>query len=78
MRPGKPVALPVFDERLLALYERLARAEYDLAQLQAFCRLLTAICRIGLRMTWSCRRRRPQPGPGRDHMRLVRWVELRR
>jgi hypothetical protein len=44
---------PVFDERLLKLYERLARAGYDQNQLQAFCRLLTAICRVGLRMTWD-------------------------
>jgi hypothetical protein len=43
----------VFDERLLDLYERLARSGYDQDQLQAFCRLLTAICRIGLRMTWD-------------------------
>jgi hypothetical protein len=44
---------PVFDERLLALYERLAAAGYQHHQLQAFCRLLTAICRVGLRMTWD-------------------------
>jgi hypothetical protein len=44
---------PVFDERLLTLYESLHRARYDEAQLQAFCRLFTAICRIGLRMTWN-------------------------
>ena len=44
---------PVFDERLLSLYERLARSGYDQGQLQAFRRLLTAICRIGLRMTWD-------------------------
>jgi hypothetical protein len=42
---------PVFDERLLALYERLREADYDEAHLQAFCRLFTAICRAGLRMT---------------------------
>ncbi len=44
---------PVFDERLLALYEQLHRAGYDEDHLQAFCRLFTAICRIGLRMTWD-------------------------
>lgn len=44
---------PVFDERLLGLYERLARSGYDQSQLQAFSRLLTAICRVGLRMTWD-------------------------
>jgi hypothetical protein len=43
----------VFDERLLAMYERLAAAGYEHHQLQAFCRLLTAICRVGLRMTWD-------------------------
>jgi hypothetical protein len=43
----------VFDERLLALYERLAAAGYEHHQLQAFSRLLTAICRVGLRMTWD-------------------------
>ncbi|SNR86171.1 hypothetical protein [Blastococcus mobilis] len=48
----------VFDERLLDLYERLARSGYDQDQLQAFCRLLTAICRIGLRMTWDKEYRR--------------------
>jgi hypothetical protein len=48
----------VFDERLLGLYERLARSGYDQDQLQAFCRLLTAICRIGLRMTWDKEYRR--------------------
>ena len=35
----------VFDERLLALYGRLAKAEYDDKQLQVFCRLMTSICR---------------------------------
>lgn len=44
---------PVFDERLLALYERLHGARYDEEHLQAFCRLFTAVCRIGLRMTWD-------------------------
>ena len=44
---------PVFDERLLALYERLHGAGYDEEHLQAFCRLFTAVCRIGLRMTWD-------------------------
>ncbi|BAJ32532.1 hypothetical protein KSE_67740 [Kitasatospora setae KM-6054] len=44
---------PVFDERLLALYERLHESGYDEDHLQAFCRLFTAICRIGLRMTWN-------------------------
>ncbi|MGW5216169.1 hypothetical protein ACWEQO_34465 [Streptomyces sp. NPDC004051] len=44
---------PVFDERLLALYENLHRAGYDEDQLQAFCRIFTAICRTGLTMTWN-------------------------
>jgi len=46
-------SFPVFDERLLALYERLHGAGYDEDQLQAFCRLFTAICRTGLTMTWN-------------------------
>lgn len=46
---------PVFDERLLALYEQLRGARYDEGQLQAFCRLFTAICRAGLKITWDPR-----------------------
>ncbi|GDY33921.1 hypothetical protein [Gandjariella thermophila] len=49
---------PVFDERLLSYYEQLTRAGYDADQLQAFCRLLTAICRVSLRMTWEKKYRR--------------------
>jgi len=49
---------PVFDERLLGMYDRLARAGYEDDQLQAFCRLLTSVCRAGLRMTWDKRYRR--------------------
>lgn len=49
---------PVFDERLLALYESLHRADYDQDQLQAFCRLFTSVCRAGLRMTWNMQYRR--------------------
>ena len=44
---------PVFDERLLALYDSLTAAGYDEDQLQAFCRLFTAICRAGLTLTWE-------------------------
>jgi hypothetical protein len=44
---------PVFDERLLALYDSLTTAGYDEHQLQAFCRLFTAICRAGLAITWE-------------------------
>ena len=46
---------PVFDERLLALYEQLHGAGYDEAQLQAFCRLFTTICRVGLKIMWDPR-----------------------
>lgn len=49
---------PVFDERLLRLYDALTRVGYDADQLQAFCRLLTSICRVGLRMTWDKKYRR--------------------
>jgi hypothetical protein len=49
---------PVFDERLLGLYGALTRAGYDADQLQAFCRLLTSTCRVGLRMTWDKRYQR--------------------
>ncbi|MCU7827268.1 hypothetical protein [Kitasatospora sp. DSM 101779] len=52
-RDGTLTNYPVFDERLLALYEGLRHAGYDEQQLQAFCRLFTAIGRIGLMMTWS-------------------------
>jgi hypothetical protein len=41
---------PVFDERLLALYERLHGAGYAEDQIRAFCRLFTAICRVGLKI----------------------------
>jgi hypothetical protein len=47
--------LPVFDERLLALYEQLRSAGYAEGQLQAFCRLFTAICRAGLKIMWDPR-----------------------
>jgi hypothetical protein len=49
---------PVFDERLLALYESLHGAGYDENQRQAFCRLFTAICRAGLRIMWDPRYKR--------------------
>jgi hypothetical protein len=49
---------PVFDERLLALYEQLHGAGYDEGQLQAFCRLFTAICRAGLKIMWDPRYKR--------------------
>lgn len=49
---------PVFDERLLAEYDRLTRAGFDDDQLRAFCRLFTGICRAGLAMTWERKYRR--------------------
>jgi len=49
---------PVFDEHLLGLFARLAQVGYDDDQFQAFCRLLTAICRIGLPMTYQKKYRR--------------------
>jgi hypothetical protein len=49
---------PVFDERLLTEYDRLARAGFDDDQLRAFCRLFTGICRAGLAMTWERKYRR--------------------
>ncbi|MEU1955677.1 hypothetical protein [Nocardia rhamnosiphila] len=54
----RATSYPVFDERLLSMYDSLARAGYDPDHLQAFCRLLTGICRTGLKMTWSKRYRR--------------------
>jgi hypothetical protein len=49
-----------FDERLLALYAMLPEAGYSETEIQAFCRLFTAICRIGLRLTWDKRFKRGQ------------------
>jgi hypothetical protein len=49
---------PVFDERLLKMYEKYVAAGYPAEELEAFCRLLTSICRIGLRMTWDKKYRR--------------------
>jgi hypothetical protein len=49
---------PAFDERLLGLYEQLHSAGYNQDQLQAFCRLFTAICRAGLRIMWDPRYKR--------------------
>jgi len=48
----------VFDEHLLAIYEQLASAGYPHNQLQAFARLLNAISRTGLAMTWNKKYRR--------------------
>lgn len=49
-----------FDERLFALYAMLPEAGYSETEIQAFCRLFTAICRIGLRLTWDKRFKRGQ------------------
>lgn len=58
LRPFDPTRdfvtdFPVFDERLLSLYDQLSRADYDQEHLAQFSRLLTTICRVGLRMTWE-------------------------
>ncbi|MBT2568695.1 hypothetical protein J7I84_19820 [Arthrobacter sp. ISL-85] len=72
---------PVFDERLLAMYDRFAKAGYDHDHLQAFCRLMTAICRAGLSMTWEKKYRRGVYVKEREfhndlHDRLVQDPEL--
>jgi hypothetical protein len=71
----------VVDERLLAIYDRLHGAGYDEDQVQAFCRLLTAVCRAGLSMTWEKRYKRGQRVRERDfhddlHERLLKDPEL--
>jgi hypothetical protein len=48
----------VFDEHLLGIYEQLAVAGYPHAHLHAFARLLNAISRAGLAMTWNKNYRR--------------------
>ncbi|MEV8442062.1 hypothetical protein AB0425_32185 [Actinosynnema sp. NPDC051121] len=50
----------VFDEHLLGIYENLATAGYPHNQLQPFARLLNAISRAGLAMTWNKKYRRGQ------------------
>jgi hypothetical protein len=50
----------VFDEHLLGIYEKLATAGYPRNQLQPFARLLNAISRAGLAMTWNKKYRRGQ------------------
>jgi hypothetical protein len=71
----------VVDERLLELYERLHGAGYDEEHVQAFCRLLTAVCRAGLSMTWEKRYKRGERVTERDfhndlHSRLLEDPEL--
>jgi hypothetical protein len=56
----------VFDEHLLAIYEELAIAGYPNKHLQAFARLLNAISRVGLGMTWNKKYRRGQYVKERD------------
>jgi len=41
------------DERLLSRYERLHTANYGEDEIQAYCRLLTAVCRAGFRMSYE-------------------------
>jgi len=72
---------PVFDERLLAMYDSLVRSGYDADQLRAFCRLMTSICRVGLRMTWEKKYRRGTKVSERQfhddlHARLLADPEL--
>ncbi|MBB1058941.1 DUF2125 domain-containing protein [Dietzia sp. B19] len=50
----------VFDEHLFSIYEKLAAASYPHNQLQPFARLLNAISRAGLAMTWNKKYRRGQ------------------
>ena len=50
----------VFDEHLLGIYEKLAAAGYPHNQLQPFARLLNAVSRAGLAMTWNKKYRRGQ------------------
>lgn len=50
----------VFDEHLFGIYEKLAAAGYPRNQLQPLARLLNAISRAGLAMTWNKKYRRGQ------------------
>lgn len=50
----------VFDEYLLGIYEKFAAAGFPHQQLQPFARLLNAISRAGLAMTWNKKYRRGQ------------------
>lgn len=49
------VGQAAYDGELLAFYEQLHSAGYDEDHTQAFCRLFTAICRAGLRISWDPR-----------------------
>lgn len=48
---------PALDEHLLAIYSKLAAGEFPEPELQAFCRLFTAICRVGFRFSYDKRYR---------------------
>ncbi|HBL26960.1 MAG TPA: hypothetical protein DD490_09015 [Acidobacteria bacterium] len=86
LRPFDPsrdalTSYPVVDERLLALYEDLHGAGYNEDHVQAFCRLLTAVCRVGLSMTWEKRYKRGKSVTEREfhddlHARLLADPEL--
>ncbi len=86
LRPFDPsrdalTSYPVVDERLLAIYEDLHGAGYNEEHVQAFCRLLTAVCRAGLAMTWEKRYKQGQHVREREfhddlHARLLADPEL--
>ena len=57
---------PMVDERLLALYDNLHGAGYNEDHIQAFCRLFTATCRVGFRVTWDKKYKRGSRVPERD------------
>jgi hypothetical protein len=42
-----------YDERLLSMFDRLRLADYPNADVQAFGRLFTAICRAGMEISWE-------------------------
>lgn len=48
----------VVDEQLLELYSSLSATEYPDEEIQAFCRLFTAVCRAGFTYTWDKKYRR--------------------
>lgn len=50
--------IDVVDERLHKLYASLFAADYPDEEIQAFCRLFTAVCRSGFRYTWDKKYRR--------------------
>lgn len=50
--------IDVIDEKLLELYSSLFASGYPDDEIQAFCRLFTAVCRAGFQYTWDKRFRR--------------------